>query len=217
MSHSPSHLRADAQESRSRVLHAARELFGEQGLGVATRTVARRAGVSPATLYRHFSSREDLVEAAFASEHEVCVDLLRRALSLQDAWSALQEVVTRSIELNAIHQGVVEVLLAQGAASPQLVARRMELYRGLTALIARAKESGSVHQDVVVGDIVLAVRGAQGLGGGSATERLAIARRFAALMLSSFSQQSSHTALSSPVPLRVLIQPIKHTELDSAY
>jgi AcrR family transcriptional regulator len=75
----PQMLRADAQENRDRVLEAARDLFGRQGLGVTMREVARLADVGPATLYRRFPTKKHLVDAAFADEVRACRGIVEDA------------------------------------------------------------------------------------------------------------------------------------------
>src|SRR5712691_4544222 len=56
-------LRADARRNRERVLDAARAAFAAQGLSVPLDEIARHAGVGPGTLYRHFPTKEALIEA----------------------------------------------------------------------------------------------------------------------------------------------------------
>ena len=65
--------RADARRNRERVLVAAREVFAECGESTALEEIARRAGVGIGTLYRHFPSRQALLEALYVNEvEEVC-------------------------------------------------------------------------------------------------------------------------------------------------
>ena len=61
-------MRADARRNRDRLIAAARDLFAEAGADVSLDAVARRAGVGAGTLYRHFPTRDALVEAAYRSE-----------------------------------------------------------------------------------------------------------------------------------------------------
>jgi len=60
-------MRADAKRNRERIVEAAREVFREQGYDASLDAVAKRAGVGPGTLYRHFATREDLVDAILQS------------------------------------------------------------------------------------------------------------------------------------------------------
>ena len=62
--------RADAQRNRERILDIARQLFTSEGASVSLEDITRTAGVGPGTLYRHFPTREALIEAVFQSEVE---------------------------------------------------------------------------------------------------------------------------------------------------
>ncbi|MGC0407018.1 AcrR family transcriptional regulator [Streptomyces sp. SAI-195] len=75
--HLPHTLRSDAEDNRERILDAARALFAAQGLRVPMREVARRAGVGPATLYRRFPGKQELIT-------EACQDQLRACRAIVD-------------------------------------------------------------------------------------------------------------------------------------
>src|SRR5690348_12762834 len=84
--------RADARRNRERVLAAAREAFAERGESTSLEEVSRRAGVGIGTVYRHFPSRQALLEALYVSEVE---QVARTAAQLEDAepWQAFSEWV----------------------------------------------------------------------------------------------------------------------------
>ena len=60
-------MRADAQRNRDRIVEVAREVFREQGYDASLDEVAKRAGVGPGTLYRHFPTRDALLDAIMQS------------------------------------------------------------------------------------------------------------------------------------------------------
>ena len=60
--------RADAQRNREKVLNAARETFAERGPSTSLEEIARRAEVGIGTLYRHFPTRQALLEAVYVDE-----------------------------------------------------------------------------------------------------------------------------------------------------
>ena len=62
--------RADAERNRDRVLEAAKEAFTRSGADASLDDIAKQAGVGPGTLYRHFASREALIEAVYRTEVE---------------------------------------------------------------------------------------------------------------------------------------------------
>lgn len=201
MSDDLSHLRADAQENRDRLLQAARDLFGARGLDVTMREVARHAGVGPATLYRRFPTRQDLVDAAFEDELELCRAIVLEGAAHPDPWRGLRSVVERTVELNARNQGFVDALVAAGQVSDRLTRHRAELLHAMAGLAVRAKAAGELRPDFVVDDLLLVLLAARGLRGDDPGERLVAARRFAALALDSFRASADHERL--PAPARV--------------
>src|SRR5258706_13636360 len=65
--------RADAQRNRERLLEVAKEAFTDSGADASLEDIAKQAGVGPGTLYRHFPTREVLLEAGFpAQEGKLC-------------------------------------------------------------------------------------------------------------------------------------------------
>ncbi|WP_336697935.1 TetR/AcrR family transcriptional regulator [Curtobacterium sp. USHLN213] len=202
MTDETSHLRSDARENRDRVLQAARELFGARGLDVTMRDVARHAGVGPATLYRRFPTRQDLVDAAFEDELELCRSIVLEGAALPDPWLGLRSVVERTVELNARNQGFVDALVAAGQVSDRLARHRAELLHAMAGLALRAKAAGRLRPDFVVDDLLLVLLAARGLGGDDPAERLGAARRFAALALDSFRASATNERL--PEPARVV-------------
>ena len=56
-------MRADAQRNCDRIVEVARQVFREQGYDASLDLIAKQAGVGPGTLYRHFPSRDDLIDA----------------------------------------------------------------------------------------------------------------------------------------------------------
>lgn len=177
-------LRSDAQENRDRILDAGRELFSERGLGVTMREVARHAGVGPATLYRHFPARDDLVDAVLADEFDTCRRIVTECCADLDPWRGLRTFVERTVVHNVGHQGFADALMLEGSGS--FTAYRAELVRRLADLIRRAKAAGELRDDVVLDDVLLVLFAVRGLAASPATRTAVAARRFAVLMLESF-------------------------------
>ena len=79
----PHTLRSDALDNRERILDAARAAFAAEGMNVPMREIARRAGVGPATFYRHFPAKQTLATEAFTDQLCACrvivAELARRA------------------------------------------------------------------------------------------------------------------------------------------
>jgi AcrR family transcriptional regulator len=177
-------LRADAQENRDRVLAAARALFAEVGLDVGMREVARRAGVGPATLYRRFPTRQDLVDAAFAVELDTCSAIVEEGCADIDAWRGFTTAVERLLVHAVQNRGFVDAFTATAPVPATFAAHRRRLLGMLEGLARRAQHEGRLRPDFVVGDLVIVLLAGRGLATGPGRE--AAARRFAALAIDAF-------------------------------
>lgn len=188
------HLRADAQENRDRILVAARELFEERGPEVGMREIARRAGVGPATLYRRFPVRRDLVEAVFARESQTCEQIVVDACADPNPWRGFQTMLRTLIIVNARNRGFVEAFLRNDSSREDVVAHRRQLLRRLAGLMHRAREQGAMRTDATLTDLVLVLSTGLALPGpmvatyDGRTEQSgpAAARRYADLLVDAF-------------------------------
>jgi AcrR family transcriptional regulator len=183
----PQILRADARDNRDRVLAAARDLFAERGLGVTMREVARRAEVGPATLYRRFPSKRDLLDAVFADEVRACRTIVEEGCADPDPWRGFCGVVERLSVLNVGNQGFVDAFTSTGEDAEAFAEHRGTMLRLLAGLALRAKTAGRLRADFVVDDLVLVLLADRGLAAAAPEDREAAARRFAALALDAFS------------------------------
>lgn len=199
MSQTLPHLRADARENRDRVLEAARELFAESGLAVTMRQIARRAQVGPATLYRRFQTKQDLVLAAFLDEMRICRGIVEQAKADPDPWRGVRTVVEQIIEHNARNQGFTEAFMASYPAAVDFVAHRSVMLADLAVLTKRAKQAGDLRPDFVLDDFLLVLASARGLTTIPVERRPAAARRYAALALDGFRADAGNATLPPPV------------------
>src|SRR5690349_14931045 len=91
-------LRADARRNRERVLEAAREIFGRDGIDAQIDDIAACAGVGVGTVYRHFATKDALVQALAAKYFEAEDRIAREALTLDDPWDAFTQFVRLGAE-----------------------------------------------------------------------------------------------------------------------
>ena len=180
---SPHLLRADAQDNRERVLDAARQLFSEKGLAVSMREISRRAGVGPATLYRRFPTKSDLVGAAFEDELRACRTIVEDAAADRDPWRGLRSVIVGLSELNARNHGFVEAFTGRYPDAADFADHRRQLLRLLVALVRRAQMAGSLRDDFVMNDLMLMLVAGRSLAALSEASRPEASRRFAALAI----------------------------------
>ena len=159
-------LRADARRNREKVLMAAREVFSEHGRDAQMDDVARRAGVGVGTVYRHFPTREALIEALMVAAFEAIAEQAESALEVEDPWDAFSSVLWRGAEIMAADRALSEVF----ASIPGAMESAMPTVEGLTdtmaKLIARAQAAGVLRADMIVDDVPMVMCGI-----GSATKK----------------------------------------------
>jgi AcrR family transcriptional regulator len=141
------------------VLAAAREAFAEGGESTALEEIARRAGVGIGTLYRHFPSRQALLEALYVDEVE---ELCRSAAELEgtDPWEALEGWFERFIGYMATKRALAaELLNYLDQDAPLFQVCRGSLFAAGEPLLKRAQEAGVVRPDVNIGEVIQMVVG----------------------------------------------------------
>ncbi|ASO18085.1 AcrR family transcriptional regulator [Actinoalloteichus hoggarensis] len=154
-------LRADARRNRERLILAARELFAEQGVHAPLDAVATRAGVGPGTLYRHFPTRQALVEEVFRDRIESLSALAGELLDAPSPGTALRTWLSRVLA----DAGVVESMAATAPItfrddeSGRELSCHELLRRSGAALLARAQEAGEIRPDLTVAELIRLVAG----------------------------------------------------------
>jgi AcrR family transcriptional regulator len=166
-------MRADAQKNYDHLLATAREVFTEQGADASLRDVARRADVGLGTLYRHFPTREALLEALLRTSFDELTDKAgeREASSSPDdalvSW--LREVVT----LTHDHRGVIASMVAAIADPDSALHASCVTMRAAGArLLARAQAAGMARTDIDGADLFALVGALAWIG-----DQPALARR----------------------------------------
>jgi AcrR family transcriptional regulator len=148
----PRPLRADARRNRERVLTAAKVVFGEHGREAQMDDVARRAGVGVGTVYRHFPTKEALVDAVVREGFEEIAGFAREALDSEHAWDGFERLIWRSAERNAADRGFCEAIAMTDRRD---LAGECGLDRLTQELLDRAKAQGTVRADASAGDVSL--------------------------------------------------------------
>jgi AcrR family transcriptional regulator len=148
--------RADAVRNRARLLEAGRRVFAERSVDASLEEVAGQAGVGIGTLYRHFPTREALVETIYEEHIGEVVAAAEEGAAETDAWQGLTEFLERVLELQARNLPLRAVFL-QYPSGPAVAERRRAIGPLLERLVARAVEQGSLRDDFTVGDLSLAM------------------------------------------------------------
>ncbi len=147
--------RSDARRNHELLVAAAREVFAERGLEASLEEIARRAGLGIGTLYRHFSSREALVEAIFEGRIGELVALGEVAEAEADAWQALVLMLAGTLELQAGDRVLKDVLMRYPPGEGRLASAREELRAVFERTLERAREQGTLRADFALSDLAM--------------------------------------------------------------
>jgi AcrR family transcriptional regulator len=152
-------LRADAKRNRELLLTAAHAAFTENGASASLEDIARRAQVGVGTLYRHFPTRQALLEAVYVDEVEA---LCRSAddFADQDPWDALVLWFDRFVDYVATKRALAEEMMATVSADAPVFRQCHDaIFAAGEPLLARAKEAGVVRADAEFTDVIRMVSG----------------------------------------------------------
>jgi len=149
--------RADAIRNRSLLVAAGGEVFAERGPDASLEEIARRAGVGIGTLYRHFPSREALVDAIYAEHIGAVVEVAEEAVADADAWRGLERFLEHVLELQARNLPLRAAFLRQATTTGLVAERRSRILPLLKRMVERAKEQGALRDDLTVGDLSAAI------------------------------------------------------------
>jgi AcrR family transcriptional regulator len=142
-------LRADARQNRERLLDAARTAFGADGLSVPLDEIARSAGVGPGTLYRHFPTKEALIEAVV---HDRLRRLAAEGTALRDSpdpGTAFFAFIERLAAEAGPKRDLFDALASAGVeAGPAVRAAADDLRTQITDMLIRAQHAGAVRADI---------------------------------------------------------------------
>ncbi|MFF0430147.1 TetR/AcrR family transcriptional regulator [Streptomyces sp. NPDC004520] len=160
MTTQPSVLRADARRNRERILEAAVRAFADKGADVAIDTIAKAAGVGSATLYRHFPTREVLVEAAYRNELARVCDSATALLADNPPDKAIRMWMDRFIDYLAAKQGMADALRAAVASGADPFAETLDkLSTAIGALLHAGADAGLLRPDIEPIDVGLSLSG----------------------------------------------------------
>lgn len=154
-------LRADARRNRARVLEAAQEAFGSDGLSVPLDEIARRAGVGAGTVYRHFPTKEALFEAVLLTRMNELVEEAHELAKADDPGAAFFDFLALLIERSAAHKDLVDALASAGSQITESTsAPKRMLHDAGAELLENAQKDGAVRSDVGIGEVMALLTGA---------------------------------------------------------
>jgi AcrR family transcriptional regulator len=160
-------LRADAQRNRERLLEVAVRAFSRGGPEPTLEAIARDAGVGIGTLYRHFPTREALVEAAYRSELDKLCDPVPELIASMPPDRALRVWMDRFVDYMTTKRGMADALRQVVASGGNPYAHsRAKLTGAVSALIEAGARAGTVRSDVDPGDVLAGLIGVTLVAGG---------------------------------------------------
>jgi AcrR family transcriptional regulator len=153
-------MRADAHRNEERLVTAAKAAFAEHGTNASLEDIARRAGVGIATLYRHFPTRNALLEGAFQERFEALLaearDLLGSPSPAEALATWLKALLVQADSFRGLAAPLAAVLQDQESDLSSLGTAALD---GGARLLARAQQSGAVRPDADFMDLVKLIGG----------------------------------------------------------
>ena len=152
--------RVDAQRNRERILETAKQAFTQSGASASLDDIAKEAGVGPGTLYRHFPTREVLLQAVYRSEIEKLAAAERKFAQSMPPIEALRAwllLFVDAIETKHLIAPVLNTLI--GDPKKVFAASHAQTHEALRALVKRAIESGDIRKDLDPMDLLRALVG----------------------------------------------------------
>jgi len=152
--------RTDALRNREAILGAAKDVFTGFGAEASLDEIARRAGVGPGTLYRHFPTRDALIEAVYRSEVEKLAAAERKFAETLPPVEALRSWMLLLIDyIEAKHIIAPALNSVAGGASKLYAGGRSQVQGAMEALVQRGIRSGELRRDLDGSDLLRALIG----------------------------------------------------------
>ncbi len=159
--------RADAQRNRERILEVAKDAFSRSGVNTSLDDIAKDAGVGPGTLYRHFPTRDALLEAVYRSEVEKLAAAQQKFAATMAPVEALRAWMLLFVDYIAAKQIIAPALnTLVGGPSKLFEGSRHQIVGAINALVKRAVESGDIREDLEPFDLLRALIGVANVASG---------------------------------------------------
>ncbi|HZE38442.1 MAG TPA: helix-turn-helix domain-containing protein [Stackebrandtia sp.] len=158
--------RADAQRNRAKVLAAAEELFATRGLAVPLDEIARCAGVGAGTVYRHFPTKDALLEAVMTARIVQLAADAQAALTVADPVAAFFDFLVHTMERARLNTALCDAIRRDDdwrtIGNPDL---RCRFQDAMAQLLARAQDAGAVRTDITIAEVTALVPGYVAMAG----------------------------------------------------
>lgn len=150
----------DAQQNRERILEVAKEAFTRAGGNASLDDIAKDAGVGAGTLYRHFPTRDALIEAVYRTEVEKLAAAERKFADAMPPIEALRAWMLLFVDYIAAKHIIAHALNTYvGGPSKLYEGSRAQVHGAIEALVKRAIKSGDIREDLEPFDLLRALVG----------------------------------------------------------
>jgi len=154
----PARLRADARRNRDRLLETAAAAFSEKGVETSLEDIARTAGVGIGTLYRHFPTREHLVEAVYRRELQNLAEAADELSRNHPADIALEQWMLRFVNYMATKRGMASSLKIIASSNSAMFSEGFGRIReAFERLLTAARDAGLIRKDIGEADLMHAM------------------------------------------------------------
>jgi AcrR family transcriptional regulator len=154
-------LRADSRRNRARILEAAEAVFATSGPSASTEEVARHAGVGIGTVFRHFPTKEGLLEAVFVDRLRRLTEEAEALSTAADQGAAFFDFFSRVVGQSPVKNAFADALADAGIDVRNTTAEiGQRLRSALGVLLSRAQRAGAVRQDVGIPEVLALLVGA---------------------------------------------------------
>jgi AcrR family transcriptional regulator len=160
--------RTDALRNRGRILEVAKAAFTRQGANASLEEIAKQAGVGAGTLYRHFPTRDVLIEGVYHNEVEKLAAAADRFAETMSPIEALRAWMLLLVDYIAAKHIIAPALNSIGGGPSRLYeGSRSTIHDAIDGLVKRAKKSGDLRKDLDAFDLLRALIGASHVGSGA--------------------------------------------------
>jgi AcrR family transcriptional regulator len=160
--------RTDALRNRERILEVAKVAFTREGANASLEDIAKQAGVGPGTLYRHFPTRDQLIEGVYRNEVEKLAAAATRFAETMSPLEALRSWMLLLVDYIAEKHIIAPALnTITGGASRLHEGSRSTIQDAINSLVTRAKRSGDLRRDLDAYDLLRALIGVSHVGSGA--------------------------------------------------
>ena len=160
--------RTDALRNRERILEVAKAAFTRRGANASLEEIAKQAGVGTGTLYRHFPTRDELIEGVYRNEVEKLAAAAGRFAETMSPIEAVRAWMLLLVDYIAAKHIIAPALNTIAGGASRLHEGSRDLIQGaLDGLVKRAKKSGDLRRDLDASDLLRALIGVSHVGSGA--------------------------------------------------